>query len=459
LIFLIKSIKMQRRKFVQSSGMLAVGTLAITNSVLAGIVNDIGGVQKKRVAVVGLGIRFSRMWGDPVLAEYGDILEFVALCDTNQGRLSFTQKQLKLKCPLYADFDQMMKEVRPDILIVTSPDYIHHEHIIKGMEYGADIVTEKPMTIDEVKCQAILDTEKKTGKKITVTFNYRYSPHRQKIYELLRDEYIGEITSVDFNYYLDVYHGADYFRRWHRLRENSGTLLVHKSTHHFDLLNWWLNTEPTEVFAYGKLNTYGKNGKFRHTHCRTCPHQLNCKFYFDISKEKDLLELYVEHEKHDGYLRDGCVYREDINIYDQMAVQIKYANNVHASYSLTAYAPFEGYRIAFNGTTGRIEAWIKETQPWHEEPYDEIILTNNFEGREIFKIANNQAGHGGGDVRLRANVFNPGKTDRYSQSAGSRDGAFSILTGIAARKSIDTGMPVKIESLTSLTPNAQRVKT
>ena len=45
------------------------------------------------------------------------------------------------------------------------------------------------------------------------------------------------MKSVDFNWYLDVHHGADYFRRWHRLRKNSGSLLVHKASHHFDLVD------------------------------------------------------------------------------------------------------------------------------------------------------------------------------------------------------------------------------
>jgi predicted dehydrogenase len=448
---------MSRRNFIQKSGVLIAGSL-VSNSILADIISEEKSVQKKRVAVVGTGIRFLTMWGKPVMEEFKDTVSFVGLCDINEGRAAYVKKEMQLTCPVYTDFDAMMKELKPDALIVTSPDFIHHTHIIKGLGYGADIITEKPMTINETNCQAILDAEKKSGKKVTVTFNYRYSPHRQKIYELLRDNSIGEITSVDFNYYLDVYHGADYFRRWHRLKANSGTLLVHKSTHHFDLMNWWINSEPTEVFAYGKLNTYGKNGKFRHTDCRSCPHKTNCNFYFDITKDKTLTNLYTANEKYDGYLRDGCVYREDIDIYDQMAVQIKYANSVHASYSLTAFSPYEGYRIAFNGTAGRLEAWIKEKQPWQEEPFDEIIHTTNFKERKIIKIPNNEEGHGGGDARLRQNIFNPGMPDIYSQSAGSRDGSFSILTGIAARKSIETGMPVKIENLTTLKPGVQRVK-
>jgi predicted dehydrogenase len=441
---------MKRRKFInQSSALLAGGFLSNT---AAASFNWGTTKNKKRIAMIGTGSRAISMWGIPVLEEFKDMIEFVGLCDINAGRVATAKRKLKLNCPTYTDFDKMMQETKPDELIVTSIDSTHHDFIIKGMEYGADIITEKPLTIDEHKCQAILEAEKRTGKKIKVTFNYRYSPHRQKIYELLRNDAIGKITSVDFHWYLDIHHGADYFRRWHRLREKSGSLLVHKATHHFDLLNWWLNSDPEEVFAYGKLEVYGKNNAFRHTHCRPCPYKETCKFYFDITKDKEMMELYVANEKYDGYLRDGCVFREDINIFDQMAVQIKYANKVQASYSLTAFSPYEGYRIAFNGTKGKLDAWIKEMQPWEEPGFDEISITSNFGKREIIKIPNNEAGHGGGDARLRKQIFNPEGNDTFKQAAGSRDGALSILTGIAARNSIDTGLPVKIAGLTSIQP-------
>lgn len=406
--------------------------------------------------MVGTGVRGIGMWGKPVISEFKDQVEFVGLCDINPGRVETARKSLNLSCPTFTDFDKMMKETKPDTLMVMTVDGTHHEFIIKGMEYGANIITEKPMTIDEQKCQAILDTEKKTGKKVTVTFNYRYSPHRQKIYELLRNDTIGKITSVDFHWYLNTSHGADYFRRWHRLRKNGGSLLVHKATHHFDLLNWWINSEPEQVFAYGSLEHYGKNNSFRHTHCRPCPHKKECKFYWDMTKNQSLMELYAANEQYDGYHRDGCVWKEDIDIFDKMAVQIRYANKTQVSYSLTAYSPYEGYRIAFNGTKGRIDAWIKESQPWEEEPFDEIQVTHNFGKRELIRIPNREAGHGGGDTRLRKQVFTPGD-DPYHQAAGSRDGAMSILIGIAARNSIDTGKPINIGELTSLQPKATRV--
>ncbi|MGZ5134699.1 MAG: Gfo/Idh/MocA family protein [Flavitalea sp.] len=447
---------MHRRNFLQQSGSLLAGTL-LSDSIPSQTPSpSMNPKAKMRVALVGTGVRGLGMWGKPIVKDFKDSVQYVGLCDINQGRLQYGKETMNVDCPTYTDIDKMLKETKPELLLVMSVDGVHHEHIIKGLEAGANVVTEKPMTIDEKKVQAILDAEKRTGKRVRVTFNYRYSPHRQKIYELLRNDAIGKITSTDFHWYLDTSHGADYFRRWHRLRKHAGTLLVHKSSHHFDLLNWWLDSEPEEVFGYGALEHYGKNNPYRHTHCRPCPHKEKCAFYYDITKNKGQMELYVAHEKYDGYLRDGCVWKEDIDIFDKMAVQIKYANNVQVSYSLTTYSPYEGYRIAFNGTKGRLEAWIKESQPWEEENFDEIHLTKNFGKREIIKISNNEAGHGGGDTRLQKQIFNSDGQDPYRQAAGSRDGAMAVLVGIAARNSIDSGKPVKIADLTSLKPEKQR---
>lgn len=442
---------MDRRDFIQQSGMAAAG-MAFQQALSSPAFSQ----KKIRVAMVGTGIRGIGMWGIPVVKEFADTLEFVGLCDINAGRVTTAKKALGVNCNTFTDFDEMMQETKPEKLIVTTIDGTHHRFIIKGMEYGADIITEKPLTINETNCEAILEAEKRTGKKVTVTFNYRYSPHRQKIYELLREGVIGQITSADFHWYLDVYHGADYFRRWHRLRQNSGSLLVHKATHHFDLLNWWLDSDPEEVVAFGALEFYGKNNAFRHTHCRTCPHKTSCPFYFDITKNKEFMQLYVANESFDGYLRDGCVFREDIDIFDKMSVQMKYANKVQVSYSLTTYSPYEGYRISFNGTKGKLDAWIKERQPWNEPATDEIQVTTSFGKRTSYSLSNKEEGHGGGDVRLRKQVFIPGD-DPFRQSAGSRDGVMACLIGIAARNSIDSGLPVKIASLTSLQPQSKRI--
>ena len=302
------------------------------------------------------------MWGRPIAQQYADVAEFVGLCDINPLRVEVAKKQMGVSCPTFTDFDQMIDKAKPDLLMVTTVDGYHSQYIVRALERGIDVMTEKPMVIDETQCQAVLDAEKKSGKNIIVTFNYRYAPKHQTIKELLMAGTIGKVTSVDFSWYLDTRHGADYFRRWHRLRSKSGSLWVHKATHHFDLINWWLDADPVQVSAFGSLENYGKSGPFRHTTCRGCPHQSKCEYYWDITKDKDLTDLYVGCESADGYHRDGCVFKEDIDIFDTMNAIVRYSNGVNMSYSVNTFMPIEGYRVAFNGTKGRFEVRDFERQ-------------------------------------------------------------------------------------------------
>jgi predicted dehydrogenase len=430
-----------------------------------------------KVVLVGTGVRGTSFWGRRLVEQYSDLLEFVGLCDINPGRLEYAKEYMKVSCPTFSNFEKMIKEVKPDLVIVTTKDSTHHEFIIKGLEMGCDVLTEKPLTTDERKCQDILDAERKSGRNVIVGFNYRWSPYMTKIKELLANNSIGKVTSVDFHWYLNTYHGASYFRRWHGQRESGGTLWVHKATHHFDLLNWWLDSDPSEVYAMGALEHYGLNGPFRGKNCRTCDHTKECKFYWDITKSQRDMKLYANNEKYDGYVRDSCVFRPEINIYDKMSAQIRYANEVVVNYSLTTYSPYEGWKIAFNGTEGRIEAWLDIPYFSNENlsqeelhaaemnqngddkvDYQPLILHKNWEKHEVIQVPFERGGHGGGDERLHDKIFkNPDAPDPYQHAAGTRDGAMSILIGIAARKSIESGDPIRIAELTDLEPRAKRL--
>lgn len=452
--------------------MLAAGSMVSMPSWGFGM-----GEQKLKVALVGAGVRGTSFWGRRLVEEYSDLLEFVGISDINEGRLRYALEYMKVSCPTFLNFEEMVNETKPDLVIVTTKDSTHHEFIIKGLEMGCDVLTEKPLTTDEFKCQEILDAERKSRRKVIVGFNYRWSPYMTKIKQLLAEKAIGDVVSVDFNWYLNTSHGASYFRRWHGLRQSGGSLWVHKATHHFDLVNWWLDSDPAEVFAFGALEHYGSNGPFRGDNCRTCPHKNECDYYWDITKHERDMKLYAENEKYDGYVRDNCVFRHEINIYDKMSAQIKYANDVVVNYSLTTYSPFEGWRIAFNGTEGRLEAWLdipynKEMEMTQEElhaaemnqdlkeemNYEPLIVHKLFNKHEVIQVGSERGGHGGGDKRLHDKIFkNPDMPDPYQHSAGTRDGAMSILIGIAARKSIESGHPVKIAELTDLEPRAKRL--
>jgi predicted dehydrogenase len=433
---------MSRREFVAAAGTAAV----------AAFVPDPMGAadaKKRRYAIVGNGIRGTTMWGRDLVDRYGDVLEFVGLCDVNPLRAEASRRLVGVTCPTFTRIEELFDRAKPDLLAITTVCSTHAELIVKALDRGIDVLTEKPMVTDEAQCQAVLDAEKRAGKKIVVTFNYRYAPKHQKIKEVLLAGEIGRVTSVDFSWYLDIRHGADYFRRWHRLRE-SGSLWVHKSTHHFDLVNWWLDADPVEVSAFGSLSHYGRKGPFRSTNCRPCSHKAECPFYWDIAKDPRLVALYVDTEKADGYLRDGCVFKEDVNIPDTMNAVIRYSNGVTMSYSLNTFMPFEGYRLAFNGTKGRLEVRDYERQAWDPGEETEIHVSRNFGQRAKVELPKAAGGHGGGDDRLRDLIFRKAAMPDYMKLPDSRAGALSCLTGIAALKSMDADRPVKIADLVRL---------
>ena len=426
-------------------------------------------VRKKRYVQVGLGSR-GEMYSEAILETYRESSELVGFCDNNAGRLKDRidwAHGYGVEVPGYGaeEFDKMLTETKPDCVIVTTRDCAHDEYIIKAMKAGCDVITEKPMTIDEKKCQAILDTQKETGRHCKVTFNYRYAPPRAQVKDLLMSGVIGNILSVDFHWMLDTEHGADYFRRWHRKKENSGGLMVHKSTHHFDLVNWWLSTVPKSVFARGQRVFYTPKTADRYgllkrdTRCYTCPEKKRCNFCLDIESIKNLNRLYLKNEKYDGYLRDKCVFSPDMDIEDTMSVIIDYQNGAQLTYSLNAFMPWEGYVVTFNGTKGRIEHKCEEQVYISGDGTIPGSLKKEGTWTRVFPhfapayevdIWGGEGGHGGADPVMLKDIFQPDtEPDKYLRAADHRGGAYSILCGVAANHSIATGSPVKISDLIS----------
>lgn len=424
--------------------------------------------SKKRYAQVGTGGR-ARFFYEAIAGKYHETSELVAFCDVNQVRMNYANKVLTEKynykeLPTYKanQFEEMIKKEKPDIIIVTSIDRTHHDYIIRAMELGCDVISEKPMTVDEAKVQDILDAIKRTGRKLRVTFNYRYAPHNTKIRELIMNDTIGDVFSVHFEWLLNTEHGADYFRRWHRDKRNSGGLLVHKSTHHFDLVNFWLGTHPKTVFAMGDLMFYGRaNAEKRgvtdfYYRAHGSEAAKNDPFALHMEESETLKALYLDAEKEDGYIRDQSVFGDGINIEDTMGVMVRYKNNAIMTYSLTTYMPWEGFRVVFNGSKGRIQVSVVERTYVNAGGKSSLEGALKQKSITVFPmfgeayevdIVEGEGGHGGGDPILLNDLFGVPEPDKFNRAASHVDGTMSILTGIAANKSIATGLPVQVDSL------------
>ena len=438
--------------------------------------------RRKKFVLVGAGARAS-LFLEALSLAHPDASELLALCDTSSVRMAYYNRRLtdewkRAAVPAYSAraFNAMLAEQRPDAVIVTSVDCTHADYIVAALEHGCEAVTEKPMTIDAPRCQSILDAQARTGGKVRVCFNYRWQAAPTQIKRLISEGTIGTVRSVMMEYALDTSHGADYFRRWHSEKESSGGLLVHKSTHHFDLVNWWIDSIPAEVFAWGKLAFYGKENAIargdealtrypRYTGTDSA----NDPFAFRLESE-EMKSLYTDAEAESGYLRDRNVFRDGINIEDTMSVLVKYRSGVVLTYSLNAFSPVEGYRVIFHGDRGRIEyshfgdsllnlaLSTDAAQNLALRQTEQLRVFPHFKPACDVEIPAQKGSHGGGDKLLMEQIFsaNPPE-ENWGRNAGCEQGAASIIVGIAGNESMRTGQPVRVDELITLKPDATRL--
>jgi predicted dehydrogenase len=436
--------------------------------------------QRTRYAIIGTGSR-AEMYIDAITGDHADVAELVAILDPNPGRLEHYAARVAERAPDAGapvrrhpdDLEVVIRQERIDRVIVTSPDFTHAGYVARSLRAGANVVVEKPLTIDEAGSSQIVQAVEQTGGEVVMTFNYRYAPRNTEFKRIIASGAIGRPLSVHFEWVLDTSHGADYFRRWHRQKANSGGLLVHKASHHFDLVNWWIADVPSRVFASGGLRFYGeenwsrRGGGPRPERGTDAP--AGDPFALDLRSDERLNELYLSNEGYDGYRRDQDVFDPGITIEDNLSLVVDYAGGASMSYSLNAHSPWEGYRIAVNGTEGRVEldvvergdvsldasgrvldpsAVVDDSHANTLRPRGErILLQRHWETPREIEIPVGEGGHGGGDAILLRDVFVGRSEDDLGRAADYLDGIRAIAVGVSGNRSLATGLPVRVDEL------------
>ncbi|GAA3661464.1 Gfo/Idh/MocA family protein [Microbacterium marinilacus] len=423
-----------------------------------------------RYAVVGAGAR-SESYLRAIVGPHRADAELRAIGDVNPGRVDHFRALARSLGGDPAGFapdalEGVIREHDIDRVIVSSPDDTHAELVDRALRAGADVIVEKPLTIDADGAERIAAAVADTGRSVTATFNYRYSPRNSALAELLRSGEIGDVTSVHFEWMLDTVHGADYFRRWHRLKRRSGGLLVHKAAHHFDLVNWWLDDAPTRVYASGGLRFYGAaNAAGRGLPPRPARGSVgpasDDPFVLDMRTVPGLAALYLDNETHDGYVRDLDVFSADMDIEDNLSLVVDYARGPGMTYSLNAHSPWEGYAVSVNGTRGRAELTVVErasvSSPAVVDPSysdlrsgnaartegERLVVQRHWDEARVVDIPDGRGDHGGGDERMMSDLLSRRpEADPLGRRAGLVDGLRAIAVGIAGNESLATGLPV-----------------
>ncbi|MBE6551151.1 MAG: Gfo/Idh/MocA family oxidoreductase [Ruminococcaceae bacterium] len=383
--------------------------------------------KMKRFVIAGCGARGIFAYAVPIIKKYRDEVLLCGVYDTNKKRATLVSKYTSEDIPVFDSFEKMLEEANPDTVIVTTVDRYHDKYVVAALNAGCDVIVEKPLTTTFKKSLAILEAQRASGKKVAVTFNLRFHDFFIKLKEVVSEGAVGEIYSIHYEWRVDRNHGSSYFRRWHSERENSGSLLVHKSTHHFDIANWILGQDPVSVNAFGTRRYFGKgNGEYEGERCLTCKYKDKCEYYYEMTPTEK--ELYLECEDEDGYLRDRCIYSDKVDIEDNVSVSVLYSKGAVMSYTFNANSPYEGMRMVINGSKGMIEA---------DNVKKMIRIIDNY-GKETLVDLTKKAetGHGNADSEILHNLIFGKENDSLSQMADIRAGMMSIGIGMAANISM-----------------------
>ena len=422
--------------------------------------------RRTRYVLAGVGNRGLTFFAEPLRKDFNDYGELVGLFDASSVRMEGVNRLWGTNLPAFTDFQVMLRQIDPEVILIATDDASHAEYVIQTLEVGKRVICEKPLVVTASQARRVLETIELTADRrpvpSLVTHNMRYEPAVLQLKEMISSGTIGQVLHITFLENLDRHHGADYFRRWHRFKANSGGLLVQKGSHHFDVLNWLAGSRPNRVMARGGLHVYGRRGPFRGERCTGCSFSMQCRYFADLKtwmEENPELQLYASAEGESGYVRDGCVFDDCIDIEDHMDVLYDYQNGIEVTYSLTAFASIENWRIEVEGTGGRLV--FEQIYPTDWPPGDYVVPgLEDFELRRLMLYSFNEGvqeiptDHWQGEwenerLTMLPELFaRPLDAPLTELQATLEDGIWAVLVGIAANQSLENNsQPVDVHSL------------
>lgn len=398
----------------------------------------------KRVGIVGTSMR-AGAFAKALASRFTENYTIVGLMDLDEGKARGFCAFNHIEAPIYTDFEAFLAECKPDLVLVATIDVFHESYIVKLLDRKIGVISEKPLCINAEQARSILAAHQRNPEVFAITsHNLRYAPYVKQIKEVLDSGAIGKVMRLSYSESLDRLHGTSYFRRWNSRRKNTNGLQLHKSCHHFDLLNYLMGTHAKYVSAEGMLKAYGQKvpHRFEGVRCHECAHKGECPDYSDYNHT-----LFAGY-----YTPDMCIWSPEIDIEDNYSASIVFENGVLGTYALCAHANYSGERIVFEGETGRLEYESRVFRE-HINPKDvhdtmvtpiETLRVYHFgkAGAEEIPVRHEETSHGGADDALFADLFAPVPP---SSLPTLEDGIQAVLTGCAVVESIKTGRRIDVQ--------------
>lgn len=419
-------------------------------------------MKKITAAVLGAGLR-----GRDAYASYGlkhpDEIEFVAVAEIDEKRRNIFKELHNIKDENVFDTweDLLEKDRLADCIFICTQDRMHYEPAMQALEKGYHVLLEKPMSPDPEECIKMGEMAKKCNRAFTICHVLRYTKFFSTIKKIIDSGRIGRLMTIMHNEYVGYIHQSHSFVRgnWRNSEETSPMILA-KSCHDMDILLYLVGADCTKISSFGKLSTFKEENAPEGAPLRCldgCPAAKTCqynvhKIYLTENTDWPTSAITEDLSFEGRYkaLKEGpygrCVYHCDNDVVDHQVVNMEFANEVTASFTMTAFSR-QNRTIKVMGTEGFIRGNMDKNVI---EVHD--VINNTVESIDL---GESLEGHGGGDYGLMEDFIDIVRNDGKSSSKSSADlSVQSHLMSFAAEKSRLEGKIIDIEEFTkSITNN------
>lgn len=245
---------MRRRGFIKNAGIALGGSIALP---LVGRSSLKFGSEVVRVGVIGTGDRGTGLMR---LIDEIDGMQVTACCDIIPFRRN-AAVELGNSVTGFEDYKELLREADVDAVIVATPFSTHDEIAIDALDAGKHVFCEKTMAKGLDRTQKVVDKTNSTDLVFQTGHQWHSSPLYQKAREIIRNGYLGEITSFECQWNRN----GDWRRpvpdpKWERMinwrmyREYSGGLVAELMSHQIDWINWVKESHPEKIVGFGGID-------------------------------------------------------------------------------------------------------------------------------------------------------------------------------------------------------------
>lgn len=405
--------------------------------------------------LIGAGQRGARVYGDYIL-HHNDEIKMIGVAEPDSIlRNSFVKDHKIEEKNVFTTWEDILtKERFADLVFICTQDKMHFPIVKAAIEKGYDIVCEKPMSPYAKECVDMKNLAKKYNCKLTICHVLRYSPYFSKIKEIIDSSIIGDIVNIVQIENVAYWHQAHSFVRGNWRREDEAApMILAKSCHDLDIINYLVDKKCKKVSSFGALKHFkesqapeGATLRCKDCKVKDCPYNAYHIYLETDEWFTDVIKNVVSPPdgKKDAVIKaldtgpyGRCVYHCDNDVVDHQIVNLEFEDNIHASFTMSAFTLGGGRSVNIMGTHGQIIGEMEEN----------TIIVNNFLNGSSEKIIINAPieGHSGSDSNFMDSVVK-NCSDNKKPLSSAEQSVMSHLMALAAQESLISGRTIDLET-------------